>query len=119
MSEHIYQHIPSFIQPDSIERMTEEQYLTFLEALQERRLQYKEVVKQKTAARMRSPQDVRKKLERQYEMLNTELERMDKLIEKVDKRVKGIFALRIESEGINAMSDFPTLDQMEKLNGEQ
>lgn len=99
--------VPSFIRPESIETMTEEEGLAWLEALRERRLIIRKVAGGKPNDRQRAPADVYDKLEKQYAMLDKEAAQLDKLIEKIDKRFRGILALRIEYAGVTAVADFP------------
>lgn len=99
--------IPSFIQPESIETMTEEDGLAWLESLRERRMVVRKIMGGKPHDKQRAPADVYAKLEKQYTMLQREAERLDKMIEKIDTRFRAILALRIEYAGMGAISDFP------------
>jgi hypothetical protein len=99
--------VPTFIRPESIETMTEEEGLAWLEQLRERRLVIRKVMGGKPNDRQRAPADVYAKLEKQYAMLQKEAESLDKIIDKIDKRFRTILTLRIEYAGMGAVNDFP------------
>lgn len=98
---------PSFIRPESIETMTEEEGVAWLEQLRERRLVIRKVMGGKPNDKQRAPTNVYAKLEKEYNMLQKEAEKMDALIEKIDTRFRKILTLRIEYAGMGAATDFP------------
>lgn len=88
---------PFFVTPKTMTDMTDDDLIAFLDGVRERRLKYFEVYKEKERMKQEAHlEKVKGKVEKQFEMLKKEIDRMDRLIEALDKRVTNIRALRIE-----------------------
>ena len=88
---------PVYIVPESIDEFDEDKLVEFLKEIRERRQQYVKLYQEQQRLKKEAQtQKVRDKVEKQFGMLRKEIDRYDKLIVALDKRITNIRALCVE-----------------------